>query len=96
MRRAILYIFLLLGTLGLERATAATISLRQVAGSSQFSVELGAQLELEVVVDTEGENLTGYTFFIAFDAEILRPVQQQGGANEDPFVAGGFLDGVVL
>ena len=96
MRRAILYIFLLLGTLGLERATAATISLRQVAGGSQFSVELGAQLELEVVVDTEGENLTGYTFFIAFDADILRPVQQPGGANEDPFVAGGFLDGVVL
>ena len=69
MYRNLIYLLLLLGTLDLGRATATTISLRQAAGGSQFSVELGVKLELEVVVDTEGEDLTGYTFFIAFDAD---------------------------
>ena len=96
MYRNLIYIILFLGTLGLGQAMAATINLRQAAGKSQFSVELGTKLELEVVVDTEGEDLTGYTFFISFDADVLRPVRQASGENEGPFVAGGFLDGIVL
>jgi hypothetical protein len=97
MYRHLFYIVVLLGLLNLGWAEAATITLREAGGDSQFSAELGTQLEMEVVVDTEGEEVNGYVFFLSFDADVLRPLQDADGQGSSaPFKAGGFLNGIVL
>ena len=73
---------------------AATISVRQQGGGlSQMTTQLGLQLDLEVAVDSEGDELTGVVFFLSFDPEVfsLRPA-----VDDKPFGQGDVLQGIVL
>ena len=78
---------------------AATIELRQqgTAASDQISAELGSRIDLDIVVDAEGDDLTGYVIYIAFDEVNFRPVLRTGNeGRQEPFLASSFLDGISL
>ena len=84
---------LLLLLLSAASLRAATIEVRQRGGVSQFQAEIGSMLEMEVVIDTKGEAVTGYSFFLSFPSADLRLV----AANpEVPFIDVPFVDGIVL
>jgi hypothetical protein len=72
---------------------AATLIVRQQDGDTRFSAELGATVDMEVVIDTGTEELTGFSFFLSFDASVFRVITDAEGA---PFQDGEFLSGVVL
>ena len=80
---------------------AAEISLRRADGQPLTSVELGESVELEVVIDAGDEELTGFSFYLAYDPAVFRvlPPIAGGGAQTtvtEPFAAGDWLNGVVL
>ncbi|MEW6752877.1 MAG: hypothetical protein AB1505_18140 [Candidatus Latescibacterota bacterium] len=78
-------------------AGAAEIGVRRADGSSAFSAEVGSTVELEVVVDAQGEELTGWAFHVSYDGGLFRLVPAGGsGEGATPFVAGGFLGGITL
>lgn len=79
--------------------SAATVELRQqgAAAAEPISVELGSVLDLEVVVDSEGEDITGYVFYIAFEAGDFLPLLRTGDkGRQEPFLARDFLEGISL
>lgn len=78
----------------------AEISLRRADGESLSVIELGDQVEFEVVIDAGSEELTGFAFYLSFDSDVFRLLEPSGlrtvDSVEEPFVSGGWLDGVVL
>ena len=95
----VLLITLFSGLVGAAPSRAATIELRQqgAAPGGQINVELGAQIDMNVVVDSEGDDITGYAIYIAFDAENFKPILRPASEGQEvPFQVGGFLDGISL
>ena len=72
---------------------AATIEVRQQGGGSQFQTEIGSKLNMEVVIDTKGEEITGYSFFLSFPSADIRLLAEN---PEEPFTDVPFVEGIVL
>ncbi len=79
-------------------ADAARIEVRRSDGQSQFSVELGQIVDMEIIIDAEGEELTGYSIFLSYDADVfsLVPAEIDAEGGVIPFDGGGFLRGIPL
>ena len=69
---------------GEGRTTAGTtdgpaeIHLQRAGGVTSSSVELGQQLHLEVVITPGNDPVTGYTFYLAYDADVFSLVAGSG------------------
>ena len=72
---------------------AATIEVRQQGGDAPLQAEIGSQINMEVVIDTEGEEVTGYSFFLSFPTADLRPVLAN---TKKPFDDVSFMEGIVF
>ena len=72
---------------------AATIEVRQQGGGSQFQTEIGSKLNMEVVIDTKGEEITGYSFFLSFPSADIRLLAEN---PDEPFTDVPFVEGIVL
>jgi hypothetical protein len=79
-------------------AGAAVVRLETGEGQTEAAVELGTQLEVEIVVDTQEEELTGLAFFVAVDAKVfdIVPAAVDASGQPQPFAPGDWLEGVVL
>ena len=94
---AILYAILMVASHGAYSvAEAAQITLRPQGGSAGdiVALELGEIVDMEVVIDASGEDVTGFALFLSFDTEVFRAVQDAG--QVEPFRSAGLLDGIVL
>ncbi|MEE3234110.1 MAG: FlgD immunoglobulin-like domain containing protein [Candidatus Latescibacterota bacterium] len=60
-------------------------------------VELGQTVPVEIVIDTEGEIINGYSIYLSYDPNVLSvdPVSGSDGKGM-PFLSGDFLDGIML
>jgi hypothetical protein len=75
----------------------AEIHLQRAGGVTSSSLELGQQLHLEVVITPGNDPVTGYTFYLAYDADVFSLVAGSGeGSDAKPFADGEFLNGVEL
>ncbi|MBT5965608.1 MAG: T9SS type A sorting domain-containing protein [Gemmatimonadetes bacterium] len=75
----------------------AEIRLQRAGDETSSSVELGQQLHLEVVITPGTDPVTGYTFYLSYDADVFSLVAASGeGSEAKPFADGDFLDGVEL
>ena len=52
-------------------ADAARVELRRAKGDSQFSAELGQTVDMEVFIDSEGEELTGFSLYLSYDTSVF-------------------------
>ncbi|MBI2504839.1 MAG: T9SS type A sorting domain-containing protein [Candidatus Latescibacteria bacterium] len=88
---------LLLGLLA-SGAGAVSIAVQKQGGEEQFVARIGEILDLEVLIDAGGEELTGYTFFLSYDPKVfgLVPASQSADGQAEPFAPGEFLLGLVL
>ncbi|MGY8825211.1 MAG: Ig-like domain-containing protein [Candidatus Latescibacterota bacterium] len=73
---------------------AARLELRQVGtGTTDTSVLVGDEIEVELWIDSENQPLSGAAVFLSFDSDYLQLVDEdrteQGGFQ--PFAPGGFL-----
>ena len=50
---------------------AASLTVRQANHGSQFSAELGQVLDMEVFIDAGDEELTGYSFSVSYERDVL-------------------------
>ena len=82
-----------LALLSVASLRAATIEVRQQGGGSQFQAEIASKLNMEVVIDTQGEEITGYSFFLSFPSADIRLVAEN---PEVPFTDVPFVEGIVL
>ena len=71
MMRAHLYIVTLAFCALTTNAWAASISLRQADGESQFTAELGQVVNMEIFIDAGVEELTGYSLFLSYDSSVF-------------------------
>ena len=76
---------------------AAKIKISSPILTETNRVELGQTLPVEVVIDTGGEIINGYSIYLSYDPNVLSvdPVTGPGG-EEMPFLSGDFLDGIIL
>ncbi|MCC7264761.1 MAG: hypothetical protein IT369_19770 [Candidatus Latescibacteria bacterium] len=93
----IIVAFLLLGLLA-SGAQAVSIAVQQPGGQTEFVARLGEAIELEVRIDAGAEALTGYTFFLSYDPQVLGlvPAGQNAAGQAEAFVPGEYLQGLVL
>ena len=80
-------------------AESAEIQLRRAGDVGQVTTELGEVIDLEIVIDPEGEEVTGYSFFVSFDSNVFRLVPKGpslAGGGKQPLGTGDFLNGIVL
>ena len=98
MMRAHLYIVTLAFCALTTNAWAASISLRQADGESQFTAELGQVVNMEIFIDAGVEELTGYSLFLSYDSSVfsLVPAEFDEAGQPLPFAATGYLGGIVL
>ena len=92
-----IFALLLLGLL-VSGAEAVSITVQQQGGAAQFVARIGEVLDLEVLVDAGDEELTGYTFFLSYDAQVfgLVPAALNAAGQAEPFAPGEYLRGLVL
>ena len=50
---------------------AARAEVRRADGETAFSAELGSVVDMEVFIDGDGQELTGYSLFISHDAQVF-------------------------
>lgn len=75
----------------------AEIRLQRAGEHPTHAVELGEQLQVEIIVTPGTDPVTGYTFYLAFDADVFSLVPAAGDSMDaEPFTDGDFLNGVVL
>lgn len=88
---------LLLGLLA-SRAQAVSLSLQQPGGQTEFVARLGEIVELEVRLDAGSEQVTGYSFYLAYDPQVLGlvPAGQNAAGQDEAFAPGEYLQGLVL
>lgn len=92
-------LLILCGVLALAAtADAARVEVRRADGISQFSAELGQTVEMEVFIDAEGEELTGFSVYLSYDASVFALVPEEVAADGQvaPFSSGSFLRGIPL
>jgi hypothetical protein len=79
-------------------ADAARVELRRANGDSQFSAELGQTVDMEVFIDSEGEELTGFSLYLSYDTSVfaLVPAAVAADGQVAPFSSGSFLRGIPL
>jgi len=79
-------------------AAAARVEIRRADGASEFSAELGQTVDMEVFIDAEGEELTGYSLYLSYDASVfsLVPAEVAADGSVTPFSSGSFLRGIPL
>ncbi|MFT5089492.1 MAG: hypothetical protein ACI8PG_003862 [Planctomycetota bacterium] len=77
---------------------AARVEVRRADGLSEFSTELGQTVDMEVFIDAEGEDLTGYSLYLSYDASLfaLVPAETAADGTVAPFSSGNFLRGIPL
>lgn len=89
---AALLIFLGLLT---EPLMAAQLQLRHAsAGVSQTTILVGDMIDVEVWVDSEGDEISGAAIFLTFDEDVFEIVDEDkepAVAGFQPFAQGGFL-----
>ncbi len=93
----IIALVLLLGLM-VPGAQAASVSLQKQGGGADFVARLGEILDLEIRVDAGEEQLTGYTFYLSYDPQVLGlvPAGVNTEGQPEPFAPGEYLQGVVL
>ncbi|MEC8646518.1 MAG: hypothetical protein VXY00_06050, partial [Candidatus Latescibacterota bacterium] len=77
---------------------AARAEVRRADGETAFSAELGSVVDMEVFIDGNGQELTGYSLFISYDAQVfsLVPAEVDASGMEVPFQSGKLLGGIPL
>ena len=77
---------------------AARAEVRRADGETAFSAELGSVVDMEVFIDGDGQELTGYSLFISYDAQVfsLVPAEIDASGTEIPFHSGQMLGGIPL
>ena len=77
---------------------AARAEVRRADGETAFSAELGSVVDMEVFIDGDGQELTGYSLFISYDAQVfsLVPAEIDASGTEIPFHSGQMLRGIPL
>ena len=98
MTRPGFYMLVLAFTVLVTDAFGASIGIRQADGGSEFTVELGQILDLEVFIDATGEEVTGYSFFISYESSVfsLVPAGFDEKGRPQPFAATSYLGGLPL
>ena len=86
----------LLGVSSVEAAVRAEV--RRADGETVFSAELGSVVDMEVFVDGDGQEFTGYSLFISYDAQVfsLVPAEVNASGTKVPFHSGELLGGIPL
>ncbi len=77
---------------------AARAEVRRADGESAFSAELGSVIDVEVFIDSGDEELTGYSLFLSYDADVFSLVPAEIAADGAlvPFSSGRLLRGIPL
>ncbi|MGB1719488.1 MAG: hypothetical protein ACPHO6_15070, partial [Candidatus Latescibacterota bacterium] len=85
-----------LGASAVEAAARAEV--RRADGETAFSAELGSVVDMEVFIDGDGQELTGYSLFISYDEQVfsLVPAEIDASGTEIPFHSGQMLGGIPL
>lgn len=81
-----------------QAVQAVSIAVQRPGGETDFVGRLGEVLDLEVRVDAGGAQLTGFTFFLSYDPQVLGlvPARVNAEGEAEPFSPGEYLQGLVL
>jgi len=73
-------------------ASALTVSIRTAAGGSVFHADLSDTVTVDVVVDSEGESITGVELFLSYNPTLFFPIDTDLAlaGNQPVLSAGGF------